>query len=1483
MGFTKEYSRRILSVLLTLVMVVALIPTSVIAADVGTPTIQIESKTASPGGTVDVQIRLKDNPGIAAVAVDVAYDSSILTLQNLTYGPDFAADGEAPETYKSPLRLVWSSLSNVTSDAVFATLTFLVKESAVAGTKTEISLSYIEGDVINIDEEDVTFEVQNGGIEVVNGIPGDINGDRVRNTKDLLRLRKYFSGWGVEVDPIAVDVNGDGTVNTKDLLRLRKFFAGWDVEIYYGDIVEKRCIHELEYIAYKAPACEEAGYNAYWHCTKCDKYFSNATATTETTLESLTIAATGHTPVIDAAVPATTTATGLTEGSHCEVCKKVLVAQEIIPMPKNTEYSISYNMAGNDEYLAGMTIDNSANPTTFTSEAGVPWFEEPVVPGYTFEGWYDGQGTAASRVTTIPIGTARNITLFAKWTKEVYTITFDNSSMSLPQSSMQYTVDQRVTLDKPTVDRYVFLGWTTDKDELVTEIKPGTTGNLTLHSNWTSKRNLTKPVAKLGDPIIVEDTIKGKILFTYEIGQIENVPLYTIKELPSAGGVVSVYTETVKKSIAKTDATTIAEAIDHVTTDSTAWTLSEDWNETTHIEDSVLQEHGLDRKSGQSVGKTSSNTYTLTTSEYDNTVVKANDGSVSTTTQYNTKDVDSRETWESKASLSVSDTESVKYKDSASVSAEIGVGYGPVSAKAGASAETSTEISSSSTAGASAETTVAHENSSHSKTGTDTVTVTDKTTTTTTDKGWNKSSSSASSSSNSLTEYEEKVLSEKIASKHGYGQSYAKGGTNSASADWSTSTGKSEQYSTTLTYFSSEETTEGVSYTINGESDGSYRLVRAGVVHVFGVVIYDIAKAEYGVTTYAVLDDETYTYIDYSATSAAKYDDNPNGVLPFEIPYAVNDYVNGRIVATEGLKYDESTLSTGEYEGSNTSVIIPEFFMVDNHDNSCSAYTVRHLSPATFSGDSEIKSVFLSNYIREIPSAAFAGCSSLQFVYGSEIAKIGDYAFSGCTSLGEFKVSPTVTSIGENAFQGVDSIIVNASSKDVVLGAIESGAKRITINISGIVEDMSNATLEVPDSVEYFELQGGRKTFSGLKIHSDAGTTVLNGITITDSTSIPLEISSEAITLNQVMVESPSYTLLLKGAAPTLSLYGTSRFVSSSVNAIVCRNVAFEKISSTVSAKLEVTGNLLAYGEPSNASLVSFPERGEIVPLTEDEFDKYIKGSFSVTFDANEGTVDENSMVAYIGSEIGALPIPERDYYAFAGWFLSDGTTEITSESVFTSGENVILYAHWTLNPLSDWVKASEVPDNAQVVGRKWSYNYTTNSALDESPNYTIVGSSTSWSDYGAWSNWSSTAVTGNDARQVETKWVEAVYKTQYHYYRYVNSKHNSYGTKGYSDCTILERITLDYELGYKHTVDGVNFYGTYNGISYYQDCWMKEDGKYGGPSPYTTQALVTAAHTEYRYRDRSLIYNYDLESANEPTGQSNVLNIVEWVQYRVK
>ena len=51
----------------------------------------------------------------------------------------------------------------------------------------------------------------------------------------------------------------------------------------------------------------------------------------------VTVVAHEHVPVVDAAVDATCTSTGLTEGSHCDVCGEVLVAQEVVDMLPHTE------------------------------------------------------------------------------------------------------------------------------------------------------------------------------------------------------------------------------------------------------------------------------------------------------------------------------------------------------------------------------------------------------------------------------------------------------------------------------------------------------------------------------------------------------------------------------------------------------------------------------------------------------------------------------------------------------------------------------------------------------------------------------------------------------------------------------------------------------------------------------------------------------------------------------------------------------------------------------------------------------------------------------------------------------------------------------------------------------------------------------------------------------------------------------------------
>ena len=89
--------------------------------------------------------------------------------------------------------------------------------------------------------------------------------------------------------------------------------------------------HSLTKTEAKAPTCTEGGNSAYWTCSACGKYFSDENGTTEIEKNSWLISATGHTEVIDAAVSATCTEAGKTEGKHCSVCGEVLAAQQEIP------------------------------------------------------------------------------------------------------------------------------------------------------------------------------------------------------------------------------------------------------------------------------------------------------------------------------------------------------------------------------------------------------------------------------------------------------------------------------------------------------------------------------------------------------------------------------------------------------------------------------------------------------------------------------------------------------------------------------------------------------------------------------------------------------------------------------------------------------------------------------------------------------------------------------------------------------------------------------------------------------------------------------------------------------------------------------------------------------------------------------------------------------------------------------------------------
>ena len=98
--------------------------------------------------------------------------------------------------------------------------------------------------------------------------------------------------------------------------------------------------HDMETIEAVAATCIATGNNAYYHCERCGKYFTDAAGTTETTpaAQETTIDPSNHSDLTHtAAVPATCIANGNIEYWYCTACHKYY-----------------RNAAGTDEILDGL-------------------------------------------------------------------------------------------------------------------------------------------------------------------------------------------------------------------------------------------------------------------------------------------------------------------------------------------------------------------------------------------------------------------------------------------------------------------------------------------------------------------------------------------------------------------------------------------------------------------------------------------------------------------------------------------------------------------------------------------------------------------------------------------------------------------------------------------------------------------------------------------------------------------------------------------------------------------------------------------------------------------------------------------------------------------------------------------------------------------------------------------------------------------------
>lgn len=176
----------------------------------------------------------------------------------------------------------------------------------------------------------------------------------------------------------------------------------------------------------------------------------------------------------------------------------------------------------------------------------------------------------------------------------------------------------------------------------------------------------------------------------------------------------------------------------------------------------------------------------------------------------------------------------------------------------------------------------------------------------------------------------------------------------------------------------------------------------------------------------------------------------------------------------------------------------------------------------------------------------------------------------------------------------------------------------------------------------------------------------------------------------------------------------------------------------------------------------------------------------------------------------------------------------------------------------------------------------TTTSTNSSMSGWTQYDSETSFGDYGSWSSWSNTAVSESDTRQVETKNVAATYKTQYNYSRYTE-KTGGHGWNGPTQgnwgghyCQYYqERGWTDAPLEYAWSDSGYSVYG-YSGNYWYNQ--------------QTRQTQVTAAYTQYRYRDRSKTTTYYYERwsdwssyGDSPISSSNNVKVDTRTVYRYR
>ncbi|HRT82051.1 MAG TPA: InlB B-repeat-containing protein, partial [Oscillospiraceae bacterium] len=146
------------------------------------------------------------------------------------------------------------------------------------------------------------------------------------------------------------------------------------------------------------------------------------------------------------------------------------------------QYKVSFDSKG------GSDVDD------ITEDYGTQ-IQAPAAPtktGYTFAGWYADEAYTTAVTWPYTIG-ASNVTFYAKWNINSYTLTFDanGGTGSMADMSFEYGESKDLTANAFTYVGYDFVGWNTEADGSGTaytdkaEFGPMGAADVTLYAQWS--------------------------------------------------------------------------------------------------------------------------------------------------------------------------------------------------------------------------------------------------------------------------------------------------------------------------------------------------------------------------------------------------------------------------------------------------------------------------------------------------------------------------------------------------------------------------------------------------------------------------------------------------------------------------------------------------------------------------------------------------------------------------------------------------------------------------------------------------------------------------------------------------------------------------------------------------------------------------------------------------------------------------------------